>query len=111
MTVVRRKLEQSADRDARGSKPERVPVTARLQLLPAQFRSSRTAAPAKENKDTKAASFMLAVVLTEMLLWRISWGCRADTGKVSQLLNRSRHWIYYIQLLPLVLPFGRLATG
>jgi hypothetical protein len=68
VTVVRRKLEQSADRDARGSKPERVPVTARLQLLPAQFRSSRTAAPAMENKDTKAASFMLAVVLTALLL-------------------------------------------
>jgi len=68
VTVVRRKLEQSADRDARGSKPGRVPVTARLQLLPAQFRSSRTAAAAKDNKDTKAASFMLAVVLTEMLL-------------------------------------------
>jgi hypothetical protein len=58
---VRRKLEQCAERSVRGRSPGRVPVTARLQLLPAQLRGSTAAATARETKDRAAANFMVTV--------------------------------------------------
>jgi hypothetical protein len=61
VTVVRRKLEQCAERSVRGRSPGRVPVTARLQLLPAQWRGSTAAATARETKDRAAANFMVTV--------------------------------------------------
>ena len=62
MTVVLRKLAQCADRTVRGRRPGRVPVTARLQLLPAQLRASRTPAEARERVRERAArSFILCV--------------------------------------------------
>jgi hypothetical protein len=64
MTVVLRKLAQCVERTVRGSRPGRVPVTARLQLLPAQWRGSRTPADARERVRERAArSFMLRVVM------------------------------------------------
>jgi hypothetical protein len=62
VTVVRRKLAQCDERSVRGSRPGRVPVTARLQLLPAQWRGSRAAAAARETRDRRATvSCMLTV--------------------------------------------------
>ena len=61
VTVVRRKLEQSADRLLAGVRPSRVPVMARLQLLALQAaRASRaTAAAATETNDRAAMNFIL----------------------------------------------------
>lgn len=58
VTVVSRKLEQSADRRLMAGRPSRVPVTARLQLLPAQLRCSRTEATATETRDRATANFI-----------------------------------------------------
>ncbi len=57
--MVRRKLEQSAERAVRGRRPGRVPVTARLQLLPEHSRLSRTEAVAKEKKERATANFIV----------------------------------------------------
>jgi len=60
VTVASMKLEQSAERDAKGSSPSRVPVTARLQLLPWHSpRTSRTAALETEKRERVTASFMM----------------------------------------------------
>lgn len=61
VTVVSRKLAQCEERSVRGRRPGRVPVTARLQLLPAQWRGSTTAAAARATKDRAATNFMVAV--------------------------------------------------
>ena len=63
VTVVSRKLEQSAERTLRGERPSRVPVTARLQLLPAQARSTRTLPKANETKERTATTE--AFILTD----------------------------------------------
>jgi len=58
VTVVNKKLAQSADRTEAGLKPSRVPVMARLQLLPAQARASKTLATAAETRDRIATAFI-----------------------------------------------------
>jgi hypothetical protein len=62
VTVVRRKLEQSALRAVRGRRPSRVPVTARLQLFPAQARFSTTEPKAREARDRITAAFILTAL-------------------------------------------------
>lgn len=60
VTVVKRKLLQSAERALAAVRPSRVPVMARLQLLPAQARfSTATLARATDTNDRTAANFML----------------------------------------------------
>lgn len=56
------KLEQSDWRTDVAGRPSRVPVMARLQLLPAQLRASKTLMPAKatETNERTAKTFMVA---------------------------------------------------
>ena len=71
VTVARRKLEQSARRDASsGIFPVRVPVTARAQLLPLQARSCKTLPLAVPN----TSSWITRVVLI--------FGRRADREEI-----------------------------
>ena len=79
VTVVRRKLEQSAERTLAGVRPSRVPVMARLQLLPGQVlaRASRTPAAAVATKDRATANFILTVCFLFPEIWsgkdKYSW--------------------------------------
>lgn len=57
-TVLAMKLEQSAWRDVMGRRPARVPVTCRLQLLPAHSRFSMRAAKATAAKERMTADFI-----------------------------------------------------
>lgn len=75
MTVVSRKLEQSAERTLKGSRPSRVPVTARLQLLPAQARSTRTLPKANETKERTAT--------TEAFILTVCFSIIDNEGKLS----------------------------
>lgn len=60
VTVVMRKLWQSAERTLAGVRPGRVPVMARLQLFPAQARfSTATLARATDTRDRTTANFIL----------------------------------------------------
>lgn len=68
--MVRRKLEQSAERTLAGEMPSRVPVMARLQLLPAQARFSRaTLARAADTRDRTTANFILTDLVGGLDRW------------------------------------------
>jgi hypothetical protein len=78
------KLEQSADRDARGRRPARVPVTWRLQLFPAQLRCSMTEPRARPARGRIIAAFILRtgrLALEGLVSWK-SWGLRGRESAV-----------------------------